>query len=72
MQTQWRTGFAGRTGLDYGVLAQVMAWLELPQAQQALTWADVRAMEIAALGVWAEEAQRDRERQSASPLARRR
>lgn len=62
MQTQWRMGFAGRTGLDYGVLPQVLGWLQVPGEQQAQVWADVQVMEIAALQVWAQEAKRDQQR----------
>lgn len=68
MQTQWRVGFAGRTGLDYGVLPQVMGWVGLSAEEQPLVWADVQVMEIAALGVWAEQAQRDKDRQERMPL----
>jgi hypothetical protein len=63
MQTQWRTGFAGRTGLDYGVLPQVLGWLQVPQAEHAQLWLDVQAMELAALKVWADQAERERQRQ---------
>lgn len=71
MQTQWRVGFAGRTGLDYGVLPQVMGWEQVSAGEQAQVWADVRAMEVAALGVWAEQAKRDRERQERETRSRR-
>lgn len=37
MQTQWRVGFSGPIGLDYGVLPQVFRMVGIPRAD----WSDV-------------------------------
>lgn len=56
VQTQWRTGMAGATGLDY---AGVRAWLELAGPENPDERRDVfngiRACESATLAVWAEQ-----------------
>lgn len=56
-QTQWRTGMAGATGLDY---AGVRAYLD-EQALQAddrtHVWACITACEQATLRAWAENKQ---------------
>jgi hypothetical protein len=59
LQTQWRTGVGGATGLDY---ASVHAYLQAayahdPLQPQALrdTFAGIRAAERATLEVWAEQ-----------------
>jgi len=49
MGTQWRTGFAGPTGLDYGALASVMRILRVPPADEIDVFDAVRVMEGAAL-----------------------
>lgn len=55
LQTQWRTGAVGATGLDY---AAVLAYLthEEPDGDKRKTaFTCIRAMERAVLAVWAEE-----------------
>lgn len=56
VQTQWRVGMAGREGLDYGCVAAYLASVPglRPKAHAEL-WAGLRAMERAALEVWAEQ-----------------
>jgi len=49
METQWRTGVAGATGLDYGVLRDVMALRGVPEADQSELFDWVRVMEGEAL-----------------------
>lgn len=49
MRTQWRTGMAGPTGLDYGVLREVMTFVGVPAELHTDTFDCVRAMESAAL-----------------------
>ena len=49
MRTQWRTGMAGPTGLDYAVLFQLMDLHEIPKDERQQMLADVRVMESAAL-----------------------
>lgn len=56
MQTQWRVGFGGRTGLDYDVLFKL---LDRHDFADATDWndmfADIRVMELAALELFAEQ-----------------
>lgn len=49
LQTQWRVGFGGPTGLDYGVLHQKLARLNLPPEEVDLLELDIQVMERAAL-----------------------
>ncbi|MNO64408.1 hypothetical protein D3C76_551360 [compost metagenome] len=49
MGTQWRTGAAGPTGLDYGVLREVMRLRGAPEADHAELFDWVRLMELEAL-----------------------
>ena len=56
VQTQWRTGMSGATGLDY---AGVRAWLALagpesPDERRSI-FAGIRACEAATLAVWAKQ-----------------
>lgn len=48
MRTQWRTGINGPTGLDYGVLSQVIDLLNLTSDKTTL-FNDIRVMEARAL-----------------------
>ena len=62
LQTQWRAGMAGATGLDY---AGVRAWLDesgLPPDQRRAVWDGVRAAERETLAVWAEQREREQQR----------
>ena len=49
MGTQWRTGMAGPTGLDYGVLPDVMPLRGVPKAERAEVFDWIRMMEGEAL-----------------------
>lgn len=49
MDTQWRTGVNGATGLDYAVLPVVMRWQGVPRADQPEVFDGVRVMEAEAL-----------------------
>lgn len=49
METQWRHGFAGPTGLDYGSLAEVWERCEVPEADRDAVFEDLRVLELAAL-----------------------
>lgn len=53
VQTQWRTGFAGRTGLDYSGVQVVMRMHGVPAASRAETFVMLQACERAALDEWA-------------------
>lgn len=57
LQSQWRVGMQGATGLDY---AGVRAWLldEVPDDQQRREiWRGIKACEASQLEVWAEQRQ---------------
>ncbi len=49
MGSQWRIGFSGPTGLDYGALAGVMRLLGVPGDAEIDVFDGVRVMESAAL-----------------------
>ena len=49
LQTQWRTGMSGPTGLDYNTLFTVMALKNLSDEHQCELLDDIRVMESAAL-----------------------
>ncbi|WP_231891738.1 MULTISPECIES: DUF1799 domain-containing protein [Achromobacter] len=49
MGSQWRFGFAGPTGLDYGALTGVMRILRVPPDDEIDVFDAVRVMEGAAL-----------------------
>lgn len=49
LQTQWRTGMSGPTGLDYNTLFTVMALKNLSDEHQCELLDGIRVMESAAL-----------------------
>lgn len=49
MATQWRTGYAGATGLDYNAVPVVMRLCSVPAADRPAVFHGVRVMEDAAL-----------------------
>lgn len=49
MQTQWRTGFAGATGLDYAALPAVLSMLGIAADIHPDTFECLRHMETRAL-----------------------
>lgn len=51
LQSQWRVGLSGRTGLDYNVLFRKMDRLGLSPDDYERLEEDVRVMEFAALSV---------------------
>jgi hypothetical protein len=54
MGTQWRTGACGATGLDYGVLADVMKLVGVPAKDRRRVFQDIRVMELEAIAVMAQ------------------
>lgn len=54
MQTQWRIGMGGPTGLDYGVLPAVMDLSEVAMSDRAELFDSIRVMESEALKVFSE------------------
>ena len=49
MDTQWRVGMSGATGLDYAALPVVMRLVGVSPAERAEVFAGVQTMEQAAL-----------------------
>ena len=49
MDSQWRVGASGATGLDYGTLPIVMRFMGIKRELWPELWAAVRVMESAAL-----------------------
>lgn len=49
MATQWRSGMAGATGLDYAALPVVMRLAGVPFAERAGVFESIRILEGAAL-----------------------
>ncbi len=60
VQTQWRVGFAGATGLDYGAVLALIDRRHRRPARRREAFEAIREMERAALEAWAE--QRDEKR----------
>jgi hypothetical protein len=54
MGTQWRTGMAGATGLDYAVVPAVMSLVKIPKKTRNQVFRDLRVMEAEALLVMSE------------------
>ncbi len=52
VQTQWRVGLDGKTGLDYAGVQACMELRRVPRSAQARLFELVHAMELAALDVW--------------------
>jgi hypothetical protein len=49
MDTQWRVGMSGKTGLDYNALPIVMRMIGVPHKNWTQVFGDLRTMEDAAL-----------------------
>lgn len=66
VQTQWRVGMGGATGLDY---AGVRAYLDEADlgAERRGVFVGIQACERATLDVWAEQRERDRAAAPAGP-----
>lgn len=55
LQTQWRWGPVGPTGLDYAAVESVMRLKAIPRADRADLLGDLRVMEDEALRAFAKE-----------------
>lgn len=55
LNTQWRVGFSGATGLDYGVLPSVLRMRGIPRARWPDLFDDLRVLEAEALTAMNEE-----------------
>ena len=63
LQTQWRTGVAGATGLDY---AGVKAYLDeqgIKKTERREIFDGIQAAESGTLDAWGEQAERERNQQ---------
>lgn len=58
MSTQWRTGFSGATGLDYGALPTVLRLQSIPRPDWPDTFDALRVLEGEALSVMREASER--------------
>ncbi len=73
VQTQWRTGMAGATGLDYaGVRAYLHEQPDIEREARPDIFRGIQAAERATLEVWADQRERERDEQQAAqhPAAR--
>lgn len=66
MQTQWRTGAVGSTGLDYAGVRADLDELGIEGEQRREIWLGIKACERAVLDVWEESRQRERDRAARS------
>lgn len=62
MQTQWRVGMSGATGLDYAGVAAYLAAVDDDPGSRREAFECLRAAERAVLAVWAEKAELKRGR----------
>ncbi|WP_211840913.1 DUF1799 domain-containing protein [Pseudoxanthomonas sacheonensis] len=58
LSTQWRTGAMGATGLDYGVLPQVLRLLGVPRAEWPELFEQLQVIESEALTIMSEARQK--------------
>lgn len=61
VQTQWRAGMAGATGLDYAGVRAALDELGLAGDERRDVWRGIQAAERATLEVWAERRERERQ-----------
>jgi len=55
VQTQWRVGMSGATGLDYAGVTAYLATVEPDEVERREAFAAIREAERAVLSVWADE-----------------
>lgn len=60
LQTQWRVGMAGATGLDYSAVAAVMHMQSTARKERPELLALLRVMEAEVLEVWGKERERQK------------
>lgn len=61
VQTQWRVGFAGATGLDYAAVWAVLDKTGPRQRRMRREWFEhIQSMESAAMDAWAERREREK------------
>lgn len=59
LQTQWRTGMAGATGLDYTALQATLGLMGIKKKLWPELFQLIRAMEIATLDEWGKQRKKD-------------
>lgn len=60
--TQWRTGMAGATGLDYTAVESVFRIQGIRGADRRERFADLQVLELGTLKVWADQRARQQPR----------
>jgi hypothetical protein len=60
VQTQWRTGMAGATGLDYAGVRAALPLCGVPRRKWRELFTGLQLLESEVLQVWAERAERER------------
>lgn len=63
LQSQWRVGASGASGLDYAGVRAHLCLAGVPPREQRAMWPGLQACEAAVLQVWEEERRRQREEQ---------
>jgi len=66
VQTQWRVGMGGATGLDYAGVRAYLDELGLCGDERREAFAGIQACERATLEVWAEQREREQQERAAS------
>lgn len=59
VQTQWRSGMSGATGLDYAGVRAALDELGFAGDERQAAWRGIQAAERATLEVWAERRERE-------------
>jgi hypothetical protein len=65
VQTQWRVGMGGATGLDYAGVRAFLDEQQLPADERRGVFSGIQACDRATLDVWAEQRERDQADKSA-------
>jgi len=66
VQTQWRVGMGGATGLDYAGVRAFLDEQQLAGDERREVFAGIQACERATLDVWAEQRERDEANRAAA------
>jgi len=66
VQTQWRVGMGGATGLDYAGVRAFLDEQQLAGDERREVFAGIQACERATLEVWAEQREREQQERAAS------
>ena len=69
VQTQWRVGMGGATGLDYAGVRAFLDEQDLQRDERREVFAGIQACERATLDVWAEQRERDEADRAAASAA---